>query len=168
MKKIIKSLMHLEKNIYIVKANQENIESIVLLDKQFGKSAFNRSTIKKLLSSTDLFYVMKNKNHNIIGYYVILYRKKTSVGRLYSIAIAENYQGCGLGKILLKDAEMRCIKHNIRILKLEVAENNKKAISLYTMFKYSMYDKISNYYPDNITAIRMKKHLFDYFNNSMC
>jgi len=66
---------------------------------------------------------------------------------------------------MLSDAEQRCSELGITTLKLEVAENNKNALRLYSAFQFKMYDKIENYYPDNITAIRMKKQLLIDTNN---
>ncbi|TIS30252.1 GNAT family N-acetyltransferase, partial [Mesorhizobium sp.] len=66
----------------------------------------------------------------IAGYAVVLFRKGSGVARLYSIATGPLFGGLGIGRMLLKRAEEAAFEHNRMMLRLEVREDNSRAIRI--------------------------------------
>lgn len=73
--------------------------------------------------------------------------------------IDEEYQGMGFGKKLLQYAIDVCTSKKVKIISLEVRENNYKAINLYSSFGFKVSHKREKYYSDNTDALVMIKEL---------
>ena len=95
----------------------------------------------------------------IHGYHLVLFRKGSSVARLYSIAVDDSRRGRGLGQRLLADAEAVAAGRKATALRLEVREDNLSAIRLYERRGYRLIGSYSRYYADKTDALRYEKQL---------
>ena len=66
---------------------------------------------------------------------------------LMDIVVSDNYQGKGLGKLLLQHLLDQCHQNNIQQVWLEVRESNAAAISLYDKAGFIVVEQRENYYP---------------------
>ncbi|MGC9060449.1 MAG: GNAT family N-acetyltransferase [Thermoplasmata archaeon] len=98
---------------------------------------------------------------NIVGYYIILFRKNTRVARLYSIATGLKWRGRGVGRVLLQHAEERAIKRGCVEMHLEVKTSNESAIALYKAHGYSISELLPDYYRAGVHGYRMSKRLME-------
>lgn len=95
----------------------------------------------------------------ILGYHLVLFRKGSTVARLYSIAVDSRKRGSGLGRRLLADAEAVAAVANRNVLRLEVRARNRAAIALYERRGYSRIGRYPGYYADRSDALRYEKPL---------
>ena len=95
----------------------------------------------------------------IVGYYLLLFRARSSVARLYSIAVDARYRGRGLAAALLADAERAARSRGRSRLGLEVREDNGAAIRLYQRLGYVLKGRHADYYEDGAGARRYEKRL---------
>lgn len=95
----------------------------------------------------------------LLGYALVLFRRGTSRARLYSIAIAVQARGTGLGKQLLERIEACALEHNCGCLRLEVRTDNPTAIALYERNGYRRFALIHDYYEDHADALRLEKRI---------
>jgi ribosomal protein S18 acetylase RimI-like enzyme len=109
-------------------------------------------------SGTSIFLVGK-QGQKIVGYALLFLRKNSRIARLYSLAIAEEFRGKGLAKRLLLKCESKVLGQNKSTLRLEVKENHKAAIQLYTKLGYNEIRRLPHYYQDRTNAIQMEKQL---------
>lgn len=93
------------------------------------------------------------------GYYLLLFRARSRVARLYSIAVDRRRQGRGLGAALIADAERVAARRGAERLGLEVREDNRPAIALYERLGYAFGGRIADYYADGADARRYEKRL---------
>jgi ribosomal protein S18 acetylase RimI-like enzyme len=93
------------------------------------------------------------------GYHLVLFRKGSSVARLYSIAVDGTHRGAGIGRRLLADAEGVAAGRRKRALRLEVREDNLSAIRLYQRRGYRLIGRYAGYYADKTDALRYEKPL---------
>lgn len=91
------------------------------------------------------------------GYHLVLFRKGSSVARLYSIAVGREHRGAGLGRRLLADAERIAVNGGKGALRLEVREDNQPAIRLYERRGYRLIGRYTRYYADRADALRYEK-----------
>ena len=103
--------------------------------------------------------VVAEQNGLILGYVLTLYRARTSIARLYSLAVAPATQGKGLGKRLMQQAEQDAWEKGCIALRLEVRSDNQKAQSLYQSLGYTERGRSPGYYEDGQEAIRLEKLL---------
>ena len=93
------------------------------------------------------------------GYALVLYRKGTSLARLYSLVVHPDFRGLGLGRRLLESAEGDALDNDCVIMRLEVRQDNHAAISLYKERGYRAFGTMPDYYEDHETALRFEKRL---------
>lgn len=98
----------------------------------------------------------------LVGYAVVLFHRGTSLARLYSIAIAADARGNGLGKQLLEQIEACALEHDCAYLRLEVRTDNPAAIALYERNGYRRFALIHDYYEDHVDALRLEKRILQH------
>ena len=81
------------------------------------------------------------------------------MARLYSLAVAPESAAAGLGRRLLAEAERVAAKRGCRSLRLEVREDNTRAIGLYGRAGYRRIGRRDGYYGDGAAALRFEKLL---------
>ncbi len=79
--------------------------------------------------------------------------------RLYSIAVNPQWQGDGLGKILLQQALERAVAHDFSVLRLEVESARADLISWYERYGFVVRRTLKDFYGLNRPALQMQKNL---------
>jgi [ribosomal protein S18]-alanine N-acetyltransferase len=74
-------------------------------------------------------------------------------------AVEPDYQGLGIGRALLRDAQRRLALENVRQLRLEVRTDNPRAIKFYQREGFNVAGLESAVYKDGSDAIAMWKVL---------
>jgi ribosomal protein S18 acetylase RimI-like enzyme len=95
----------------------------------------------------------------LLGSCLLLTRRNSRKARLYSIATAPAARGQGLGAKLLAAAEAAARKHGCDAVRLEVAEDNARAIALYHDHGYTQFGFTPGFYEDGRNALRLQKAL---------
>lgn len=93
------------------------------------------------------------------GYALLLARRGSRLARLYSIAVAPEARGLGLGARLLAAAEDAARARDRSELRLEVRIDNRAAIALYEAHGYQVFGRRQGYYEDGCDALRMARPL---------
>lgn len=101
----------------------------------------------------------KQNKSQLVGYGLVWCHKGTRLARLYSLAVNPQYRGQNIASDILVKLEGETLTRNHYFLRLEVAKNNTKAISLYERSGYRVFGEYSDYYEDHTDAYRMQKQL---------
>jgi len=104
--------------------------------------------------------VAKNLNGRIAGF-IITDFNSFSKNSLYvdQLAVDPDFQGHGIGRKLMKQAEDIALKQGFNAVALHVRKDNDKAISLYESMGYKKIGSKWWYYSDGMTGIEMLKTL---------
>ncbi|MFC7291761.1 GNAT family N-acetyltransferase [Hirschia litorea] len=146
-------------SIIIREAGLDDIAPIVELEQGFAaEDRFPAKTWLRLMQGHSCVHVVK-KDLKLVGAAVHLFRKGSSVARLYSISVAPEARGQGLAQLLMAHGEDVAREKVCTRMRLEVRESNEAAISLYKRSGYRVIAKIEGYYPDGEAAQRMEKVL---------
>jgi len=94
-----------------------------------------------------------------VGYALVLFRRGTSLARLYSFAVDPGHRGRGIGARLLAAAERAALDGDAVWLRLEVRADNAGAIRLYEPAGYRRIGRYLDYYEDHAEALRFEKRL---------
>ena len=86
-----------------------------------------------------------NLDGESIGAYVLLFLSKT-VAEIKNIAVAEKFQGRGIGKKLLQHAIDYCRDHSIRQLKIATGNSSIGQIALYQQMGFEITTINKNYF----------------------
>jgi len=138
----------------IRKATLSDLESILSIEQQFGAEAFSKRSLRHLVLNGSTLVVDEG---DIRGYASVLLRSNSSIARLYSLAVSEQYQRIGYGKALLESALDRAREAERGALALEVSATNLSARALYDRSGFLPIAELPDYYADGSSAIRMKK-----------
>jgi ribosomal protein S18 acetylase RimI-like enzyme len=89
----------------------------------------------------------------------VFFRADSPAARLYSIAVAPEARGRGLGAALLQAVEHAARDRGAAALRLEVSVRNKTALALYRKSGYGILGRAPQYYEDGSDAWRLEKPL---------
>lgn len=103
----------------------------------------------------------------LVGYFLLLYRRGTSLARLYSLAVSPDYRKQGIAEFLLQQAEQTAATRNCVLLRLEVRQDNVAAIRLYQKLHYHEFAVKHDFYEDHSDAICMQKQIIQFDSSSV-
>jgi ribosomal protein S18 acetylase RimI-like enzyme len=146
--------------ISIRPADFNDIDTLVELEaRAFTTDRISRRSFRTLLERTTAATLAAIEGEALAGYAMVLYRGSSAVARLYSLAVDPKATGKGIGARLLKAAEETAFRHGSIALRLEVREDNKRAIQLYEKSGYRQIGRHLDYYADHMPALRFEKRL---------
>jgi ribosomal protein S18 acetylase RimI-like enzyme len=93
------------------------------------------------------------------GYVMLLFSRGTSVARLYSIAVARETRGLGVGRALVAAAEAAAWEADRAYMRLEIRRDNLASQALFEEAGYRRFGVLSDYYEDHMEALRYEKTL---------
>jgi len=149
-----------DNNIWIRPAVVSDVGQLVALEnKCFDSDQLSRRSFKWMITKGRALLLVAESEQHIVGYVLLLYHQGTSLGRVYSLAIAAEQRKLGLAKQLMEIAEREALEDGRSFLRLEVRPDNAGAIRLYEKLGYEIFDVVSDYYEDHADALRMMKVL---------
>ncbi len=143
-------------------ATPDDIDALLAIENRvFATDRISRRSFRTLVSRPTATTLLAENDAGVLGYAMLLYRKGTGLARLYSIAVAPEAAGQGVARMLLERAEAEAIDHDRVLLRLEVREDNERAITLYRRAGYRRIGRHEDYYEDGASALRFEKLLRD-------
>jgi len=141
-------------------ATLEDIDALTSLEEQcFDDDRISRRQFRHLLTRANAAVLVEERTGRIVGDVVVLFSRATSVARLYSLAVAPDTRGEGLGKELMRAAEQVAWANHRAYIRLEVRKDNTSAIELYEQLGYRRFGEWEDYYDDHAAAWRYEKSL---------
>jgi ribosomal protein S18 acetylase RimI-like enzyme len=125
----------------------------------FSTDVVSRRSFRSFIASPRASLIVAEESGGIAGYVLVLYPPRSKLARLYSIAVAPQSGGRGLGPRLLTAAERAAKRRGRQEMRLEVHVRNKRAIARYQKSGYRLFGKHRDYYDDHGDALRFEKPL---------
>lgn len=97
------------------------------------------------------------------GYLMLLFRRNSSVARIYSIATAPAHAGQGVAAGLLAVAEQLAQARGCTRQRLEVRQDNAASLGLFASRGYQVIGMHARYYHDGMDAYRLEKRFYTSF-----
>ena len=138
-------------------ADVDQLEALEL--RAFTHDRIARRSFVRFLVSPNAALIVADGNGVICGYALVLFRARSQLARLYSIAVDAKHAGHQLGSRLLSAAEDVAYRCGSSSMRLEVGESNMPARKLYRTFGYSLLERLLGYYEDGTDALRFQKFL---------
>lgn len=108
---------------------------------------------------SELWCLTEGEPSSVLAYALVLFHRGTSLARLYSIAVAPEAQGKGFAVQLLGHCEQAATERGILFMRLEVRQDNARALSIYQKAGYRILKPLSGYYEDGGDGWRLEKRL---------
>jgi ribosomal protein S18 acetylase RimI-like enzyme len=141
-------------------ARLSDIDALVAIETAaFATDRISRRSFRQLIEAATAETLVATGPAGPIGYAMVLFRHGTGVARLYSIALLPSAAGSGAGRLLLEAAEKIAYERDRLLIRLEVREDNARAIALYERNGYHRIGREPDYYQDGEAALRYEKLL---------
>jgi ribosomal-protein-alanine acetyltransferase len=138
-------------------AREGDLDALEALEREaFAGDRLSRRSFKAFIAARNRLLVAAD-SEGVAGYALVTWRKGGRRARLYSIAVSRRKAGRGVGRALLRAAHRRARDHGCEALRLEVREDNRRAIRLYLRLGYRRFGRYENYYQDGAAALRLEK-----------
>lgn len=125
----------------------------------FASDRISRRQWRYLLSKAHAETLVHTADGAVLGYVLVLYNRATSVARLYSIAVAPEARGAGVGRALADAAERAACAQGRAYLRLEIRRDNAPSLDLFRSLGYREFGVLDDYYEDHMQALRFEKVL---------
>lgn len=125
----------------------------------FSMDRLSRRSLRYFLQSPTASLLLAEEAQGLAAYALTAFRRGSDVARLYSIAVARQASGRGLGRLLLAASEADAAQRGATWMRLEVRPDNPAAIRLYQAMGYRQFGSIADYYEDDSLALRFEKPL---------
>ncbi len=134
----------------------DDLEALVEIEQRcFEYDRLSRRSFRHFLASDTAACLVAEEHGRLLGYSLVLFHGRTALARLYSMAVAPEHQGRGLGRTLLHAAEAAALDGGAAVMRLEVNPNNEPAVALYRSAGYVDFGVYRAYYEDDSDALRM-------------
>ena len=145
--------------IAIAPARSSDLDALETLEREaFDGDRLSRDSLRRFIAAGDRLLAATDAE-GVAGYALVTWRKGGRRARLYSIAVHPRKSGRGVGRALLAAVEAHACGFGFDALRLEVRENNKRAIALYERLGYRRFGRYQDYYEDGTAALRLEKWL---------
>lgn len=152
--------------MHIRQAGIGDLAALVQLEEQFPSDRLSHASFRHLLRRGHAVVWVGESNGLLVGNAVVLYRRDTSIARLYSLVVHPDFQRRGIARALLAAAESAAGGSGCRELRLEVRPDNTMAIDFYRKTGYAMTGRVGKFYEDGMDALKMRKRLVVVAENS--
>jgi [ribosomal protein S18]-alanine N-acetyltransferase len=140
-------------------AKARDLDALVELESRvFATDRLSRRSLQRFLTSASAAFMVA-EGKGLAGTAIVLFRPRSAVARLYSIAVAPHMSGKGVASLLLKAVERVARRRGCTTIRLEVHESNHAAIARYRKQGYQEFGRHRHYYDDGGDALRFHKNL---------
>jgi ribosomal-protein-alanine acetyltransferase len=138
----------------------EDLDRLIELENRcFTYDRLSRRSFRHFLTTDTASCLVAEQDGALAGYVLVLFHGRTALARLYSMAVAPERQGQGLGRDLLRAAEALALDGGAAVMRLEVNPANAAAVALYRSVGYRDFGIYPAYYEDASDALRMEHAL---------
>lgn len=147
-------------DIVIRTAQLSDLDALETLEKAaFQGDRMSRRSLRHGIKSDSSVMLLAYSDKTLFGYALVHLFKGRAHARLYSLAVAKEARGQGVGSLLLQNAELHAAKSGCISMRLEVSELNHGAIALYRKLGYRSFGCYEHYYEDTSNALRMQRRI---------
>jgi len=139
-------------------ARTSDLDALLAIEEAvFEADRLSRTGYRRLINRASAAVLIAEDKCAVAGCAIVLFRALSKMARLYSIAAAPGRTG--VGRALLDGAERTARQRGASAMRLEVREDNLRAIRLYENSGYRLFGRKLHYYADGVTALRFEKPL---------
>lgn len=145
------------------RAGIEDVPALLQLEQKcFLNDRISQRSFKRFIAETRSDLILAERDSQLVGYFLLIYRKGTSLARLYSLAVDPACRKQGIAEFLMLQAEKTAAARYCVLLRLEVRYDNSAAIKLYQKLNYHEFAVKHDFYEDHSDAICMQKQIIHF------
>jgi ribosomal-protein-alanine N-acetyltransferase len=138
-----------------------DLDALLAMEREFftPDHRIPRRSFRHFIGSAKSDLIVADVDSTTAGCALVNYRRNSTRARLYSLAVAPDFQRRGLARRLLKEAEKEAARRGCHTMRLEVRADDDAAIGLYETSGYRLFGRRQRYYSSRIDALRFEKIL---------
>jgi ribosomal protein S18 acetylase RimI-like enzyme len=140
---------------------------VALENKCFTADRVSLRSFKRFIAEKRSDLLLVERSEQVVGYFLLIYRRGTSLARLYSLAVDPACRNQGIAEFLMLQAEQTAAVRRCVLLRLEVRYDNVAAIRLYQKLNYHEFAVKHDFYEDHSDAICMQKQIIQFNGGSL-
>ena len=141
-------------------AAPDDVPALLTLENAaFAGDRLTRRSLARLVRSSSSPVLVARLDGALAGYAIVLLHRRRRAARLYSLAVAAQFAGRGIGRALVEAACETARQAGRSAVTLEVRTDNHRAAALYRRSGFAEAEKVDDYYEDGQTALRMVRVL---------
>jgi ribosomal-protein-alanine acetyltransferase len=128
---------------------------LALENSAFVADRMSRRSLARIVGRPTARLLVASIGGRPAGYVLMLLHARRRAARVYSLAVAAEFAGRGIGRALIEagcDAARAAGRESVS---LEVRADNRRAIELYRRFGFVEVGRAEDYYEDGESALRM-------------
>ena len=143
-------------NLKLKELSKEDVNDLVKLEKELFKNPYSEELLLRELKTPFSCGIVAKRGEETVGY--CLFWIVSGQCEIHRIGVKREFQGKGIGSLLIKAVIDLCKRGGISEVLLEVSEENERALNLYRKFGFFEEGIRKNYYGSE-NAILMKLKL---------
>jgi ribosomal protein S18 acetylase RimI-like enzyme len=137
-----------------------DIESLVSIEERcFSTDKVTSRQFRYILTKARAATIVFQHSSLVVGYAVLFFNARTSLARLYSIAVLPDMRGSGIARKLATTCESIAKAKGISRMRLEIHIENTPSIALFRSMGYRPIRHLKSYYEDGADGWRYEKNL---------
>lgn len=144
----------------IRRARVPDLSAIVAQEALFPSDRMSRASARRFLASPRAsVLIAESPDQNVLGNLILLKRADSRKARIYSVVVAPEARGRGIGAQLVAAAERVARSSGREAISLEVRADNAAARAMYEKLGYVVERELPDYYDDGAEGLRLIKRL---------
>ncbi|KQW87161.1 ribosomal-protein-alanine acetyltransferase [Massilia sp. Root418] len=124
---------------------ESDIDEVVALEERVYPYPWSRGNFADSLASGYHAWVLRNQSMQLMGYFLVM--QMVDEAHLLNVAVAQEWQGQGLGRFLLNQSVACSRGLGMESMLLEVRPSNTRALELYERYGFEQIGRRKGYYP---------------------
>lgn len=122
-----------------------DIDEVVALEESVYPYPWTRGNFADSLAGGYHAWVLRNQAMQLMGYFLVM--QMVDEAHLLNVAVAQEWQGQGLGRFLLNQSVACARGLGMESMLLEVRPSNERALDLYQRYGFEQIGRRKGYYP---------------------
>jgi ribosomal-protein-alanine N-acetyltransferase len=124
---------------------ESDIEDVLAVEVRVYPYPWSRANFLDSLASGYQAWVLRDQAMRLLGYFLIM--PVVDEAHLLNVAVAEEWQGQGLGRFLLNQSVACARGLGMESMLLEVRPSNARALGIYERYGFEQIGRRKGYYP---------------------
>ncbi|CAB1276813.1 GNAT family N-acetyltransferase [Candidatus Nitrosacidococcus tergens] len=142
----------------IRQATLSDLDCLIFLEHScFNSDRLSHRQLRYMLTQANGQILVAEQSGAILGYGLLLFKKNSSISRLYSIAVASTARRKRIGEALVRESEIFAQTRGSTALRLEIRVDNHASLRLFHQLGYKKIKELRGYYEDGTDGVRLEK-----------
>lgn len=124
---------------------ESDLDDVVEVEQEVYPYPWSRANFSDSLSQGYHAWVLRGQDHRLMGYFLIM--GIVDEAHLLNVAVSRDWQGQGVGRLLVNQAVALSRGLGMESILLEVRPSNVRALEIYQRYGFTEIGRRKGYYP---------------------